>query len=172
MKKIWIKDIQKNYKKLILTLLIGIFTLFVIKHIHFNVTPSSPIGIYYSYKYNKFKKGDYVVYKMNDKYKKYVSPKFKDLLTIKKIVATYRDTIEIKNGNIYINGKYMGRMLKGIPTTLEEGKTTLSDDEVFTMSNRDDSLDGRYYGTIKIKDIKAKAILLKSINLKNFNIIK
>lgn len=34
MKKIWIKDIQKNYKKLILTLLIGIFTLFVIKHIH------------------------------------------------------------------------------------------------------------------------------------------
>ncbi len=34
MKKIWIKDIQKNYKKLILTLLIEIFTLFVIKHIH------------------------------------------------------------------------------------------------------------------------------------------
>lgn len=64
MKKIWIKDIQKNYKKLILTLL---------------------IGIYYSYKYNRSKKGDYIIYKMNNKYEKYVSPKFKDLLTIKKL---------------------------------------------------------------------------------------
>lgn len=158
----WKMDIKKNYKKLLVTIIIVLLSLFVISNIRINLTPSSPLGVYFIYKGKRYKKYDYVVYKIDENYKKYLNEKMKDLMTIKQIAATCGDRITIENDSIFINNTYMGKMLKGIPTRLPN-ELVLTTDEVFTLSSRPDSLDGRYYGAIKIKDIKSKAILLKKI---------
>lgn len=104
------------------------------------------------------------MYEMPNEYKRYTFNEMRDILTVKKIAAIQGDKISVRNKKIYINNVYMGKMLDGIPTTLPE-ELVLDEKEVLTLSDRDDSLDGRYYGTIKIKDIKSNAILLKTINL-------
>lgn len=157
------EDLKKNYKKILITLSCCLLLLMILNHIRINLTPSSPLGFYYIYKSKKFKKGDYIVYEMPNEYKKYTFNEMRDILTVKKIAAIQGDKISVRNKKIYINNVCMGKMLDGIPTTLPE-ELVLDEKEVLTLSDRDDSLDGRYYGTIKIKDIKSNAILLKTIN--------
>lgn len=158
----YILDLKRNYKKLLLTIFICCVTFLILKHIAINLTPSAPLGIYLTYNGKKLKKGDYIIYKMNPNYEKYIDENMRDLMTIKQIAATCGDKIRIIGDDIYINKTYMGKMIEGIPTVLSN-EMVLKNDEVFTMSKNSNSLDGRYYGAIKVKDIKSKAILLKKL---------
>ncbi len=73
---------------------------------------------------------------------------------IKRVVGMPNETIEITNGNIYINGKKIKDNQKNGETSSYD-KITLKSDEYFVLGdNRENSKDSRMIGPIKKKDIK------------------
>lgn len=81
-----------------------------------------------------------------------------DEIIIKRVIGLPEETVEIKRGKIYINGKvYKDSYAYGQTNDYEE--ITLGSDEYFILGdNRLISKDSRYFGAIKEKDIKGKII--------------
>lgn len=123
----------------------------------------------YLYKFNKPERGDVVVFKF---------PRMPSKDFIKRLVALSGDSIRIGDGALWIdthdgNGfvKIMEPYIKGIieDGILRDGITrralaeelTLGPDEYFVMGdNRENSEDSRYWGPLKDKYIKGKAIVV------------
>lgn len=79
-------------------------------------------------------------------------------IIIKRVIGLPGETIEIKNGKIYINDKEINDNY-GYGETSDYKKITLKDDEYFILGdNRLISKDSRYFGPIKEKEIIGKAI--------------
>lgn len=150
-------------KKVYYSLLFIIITFIIlfISSIRVNISPSAPEGIYIVNYFSKiFKPGDFIIYKMPKDYQIYISDTFKKLDTIKEIKAVVGDTVYIKNNIIFINNEPSGKIKYNIPLVLNENKYVLNDNEFLTLSDNEDSIDGRYYGLINRKKIKYKAYLL------------
>jgi signal peptidase I len=106
--------------------------------------------------------GDIVVFKFpNDRTKDY----------IKRVIATEGDIVEIRDKEVYINGKAIddpyGIHLEStvFPRNMDVrdnfGPFKVPDDTVFVMGdNRDRSYDSRYWGTVKLEEIKGKAKII------------
>lgn len=140
---------------------VGIILIIFISSLRFNISPSAPEGIYLvNYISRTFNKGDYVIYKIPKEYKEYIPEKFQSLDTIKKIKATKGDVVYIRENEIFINDKKYTIIKYDIPVKLNENKYILEDNEYLTLSNNEDSLDGRYYGVINKSKIKYKAYLI------------
>ena len=76
-------------------------------------------------------------------------------LWIKRVIGLPGETIEFKNGNLYVNDKKVKQTFTTETTTSDFGPVTLGKDEYWVMGdNRDNSCDSRYVGTFKRKDIK------------------
>ena len=125
----------------------------------FNISPSIPLGIYREIKIDRINKGDIVVFKMDENFEKYSSTK--NILTAKKIVATYNDKLEIQNNHLFVNGEDYGEYIKGI----ERADLKLSKDGYWVLSKEKYSLDSRYFGEIKKKDILKKVELVYKVNI-------
>ena len=123
-----------------------------------NVTPSIPLGIYKLEKFDgALKKGDLVVYKIDNKYKKLTSIKGTMFKSVKPVVAFYEDKVEIKGNRIYVNDEDYGEIFPEISSNFN-GK--IKEDEVLTLSKVRGTFDGRYYGAIKKSKIEKKARLI------------
>lgn len=73
---------------------------------------------------------------------------------IKRIVGLPGETVEVKEGKIYINDKEIEDKY-GYGETFNIEKVTLKEDEYFILGdNREISLDSRVFGKINRKDIK------------------
>lgn len=134
-----------------------IFLMFQIK---VNISESSPPGIYLANRFSKkFNVGDYIVYKSPKNYEKYADENLRGLDTIKKVYAKQGDVIYRLNNEIYINNnKTVNIVFTKIPSILTSG--VIAKGDYLTLSDKNTSLDGRYYGTINEKDIKYKAYLI------------
>lgn len=79
---------------------------------------------------------------------------------IKRVIAMPGESISCEKGIIYVNGKKQDeKYSKGI--TLDFEKVILEDDEYFVMGdNREESLDSRRLGPIKINQIKGTTKLI------------
>lgn len=76
-------------------------------------------------------------------------------LWIKRVIGLPGETIEFKNGSLYVNNKKVKEPFSTESVTTDFGPVTLGDDEYWIMGdNRDNSCDSRYIGTFKRKDIK------------------
>lgn len=76
-------------------------------------------------------------------------------LWIKRVIGLPGETIEFKNGNLYVNDKKVKQTFETETVTSDFGPVTLGKDEYWVMGdNRDNSCDSRYVGTFKRKDIK------------------
>lgn len=163
-----IEKIMKYKKKINLFFLIFwiIFVLIVVGYFIFtklfwiNITPSIPVGIYREIKLNEIKKGDIVVFKMDKNFEKYSSAK--DILSAKQVVALNGDKLEEKSNHLYVNGEDYGEYVVGIP----KAKLNISKDGYWVLSKQKYSLDSRYYGEIKRKDILKKMKLVYSMENK------
>lgn len=132
------------------------------------------------YRFNKPKKGDIIVLNQNKKsnnifyniyeegknvisgieYKLGTSTEVNEDNMIKRIVATEGDLVEVKNGNLYVNGEIEElKSKKGATYELIEIRypITIPKDHVFVMGdNREKSYDSRIMGPIKLEQIKGR----------------
>ncbi|WP_064590822.1 signal peptidase I [Streptobacillus moniliformis] len=134
--------------------------LIVFSNIEVNVSESAPLGIYLINRFSKsYDKGDYVIYRIDERYKEYVREDLKELDTVKQIKAIAGDEIEYIDNKIYINKEEVGEILYNIPINSNK-KYIIPENEFLTIGDVNYSVDGRYYGTIKKKDIKYKVHLI------------
>jgi signal peptidase I len=90
---------------------------------------------------------------------------------VKRVIATGGETIEIKQGQIYINGKKIKEDYK-VPDNYDMPATRIPDGELFCMGdNRPNSRDSRYWGTVPIRAVIGK-VFLKWWPPKDFGIPK
>lgn len=128
-----------------------------------NITPSLPRGIYIMSSPKNIKRGDLVVFEVPEKIKnnKYVPSMCKVML--KEVGALSNDKVEVKNKILYINNKKYGKIfekdLSGEKLEQIE-KLQPTTEEFLPLAPRWNSWDGRYWGTIELKNIRKKATLL------------
>lgn len=111
------------------------------------------IGFRLAYLFSEPKRGDIIIF---------IPPDEPETLYVKRVIGLPGETVEIKDGSVYINGEpleehYLKEEMRGAygPYVVPEG-------EYFMMGdNRNDSLDSRYWkksSFIKKEDIKAKVL--------------
>lgn len=107
---------------------------------------------------HNFKKGEIIIFDThnanNDTY-------------VKRVIALAGDTIELKDGNVYLNGNLLKEDYIR-PGAKTEGEDFLKDGVVYKVpegcvfamgDNREDSFDCRGFGPVKFKDIKGHVVL-------------
>lgn len=106
------------------------------------------------------KRGDIIVFK--------APPENLKVDYIKRVVAVEGDTMELKDGKVYINGKQIvepyikySNMLFFEPRQYNYGPITVPKGYVFVMGDhRNNSKDSRYWGFLDKKFVKGKAFLI------------
>lgn len=104
------------------------------------------------YRFSKnHNRGDIIVFKSSEDNK----------LLIKRIIGLPGETIEILNGEVFINGNLLEEnYLEDSYTPSEIEKFEVSEDELFVMGdNRAGSYDSRHFGSIKISSVRSKPVI-------------
>ena len=140
------------------TLLVGDHIL-VNKFIYGIQIPFTQIKIF---PFNKPKKGDIIVFT-------YPVDEEKDF--IKRVIGVEGNKVEIVNKKVYVDGALFDgpfavnndeRIIPGdIQPRDNYGPVTIPKDSVFVMGdNRDHSYDSRYWGFVKLQEVKGKAFII------------
>lgn len=104
--------------------------------------------------------GDIIVFK---------SPSDPEKDFIKRVIGTPKDTILIKNGGVYVNGKRLDESAYLDPSVItyggsfikEDGEVTAAKDEYFVLGdNRSSSSDSREWGFVPRKSIIGKSFFV------------
>lgn len=112
--------------------------------------------------FKKISRGDVVVFRF---------PKDRSVDYIKRVIGTPGDTVEIKNKQVFINGKPMDDphahisssaiLDKKVSPRDNFGPILVPEDRIFVMGdNRDNSYDSRFWGFVDQKDVLGKAFIL------------
>lgn len=84
---------------------------------------------------------------------------YDDEIIIKRIIGLPGETVEIKDGDVYINDILMPDDEYAYGDTSDYDKITLGNDEYFILGdNRLISKDSRYFGAVKKDDIMGEAV--------------
>ncbi|MEW6615733.1 MAG: signal peptidase I [Thermodesulfobacteriota bacterium] len=112
--------------------------------------------------FNKPQRGDIIVF---------IYPEDRKKDFIKRVVGVEGDRVEIINKKVYINGSQFNNpfamnsddiiISKGIQPRDNYGPVVVPRDSLFVMGdNRDHSYDSRYWGFVKLEDVKGKAFII------------
>lgn len=149
-KKKVIKEIISYLVVIVLVLLIKTFIVSPIRvngDSMYNTLHDQDIMILNEMKYyfSEIERFDIVVIKQEDEY------------LIKRVIGLPGETVECKNGTIYVDGKKI-KDKYGYTETSDFDRVKVGKDEYFVLGdNRGDSLDSRTFGTFNKKEIKGKA---------------
>lgn len=150
----WFQDARKFILLLILIFLI--FQLFVgVSHVKGDsMEPSLHSGdiVFYQRINTSYQKGDIVSVRVpsGDYY-------------VKRVIATEGDTVDIRNGKVYVNGDMLEEPYIQGETKEQDGTVvyplTLEEDQIFVMGdNREISMDSRIFGPVSKRQIKGKIL--------------
>ena len=82
---------------------------------------------------------------------------------VKRIIGVPGDTVELKDGVVYVNSQKTREFYINIPAAIEDaGLTYVKPDTFFVMGDnrhRGSSLDSRVFGLVHLKDIAGRAVL-------------
>ena len=113
------------------------------------------IALRLSYKFSDPERGDVVIFKYPD------APEGETVLYVKRIIGLPGDTVEVKNGGVYINGELLEEDYVKDTTDGEFGPYYVPEGCYFMMGdNRNNSLDARYWENTYVEkdDILGKVI--------------
>ena len=81
---------------------------------------------------------------------------------IKRVIAVGGDTVEARDGLVYVNGEVLDEpYVPTYATTIDFGPRQVAEGELFVMGdNRDDSVDSRSFGTIPVEDVVGRAFIV------------
>ena len=103
------------------------------------------------------KRNYHYIYLTHDKkYDKYYKTR-KIKYPMKRIVADFNDTLEIKRNRIFVNDESYGELL---PLEIEKPSLKIAKGCYYTLSKQQNSFDSRYYGQVCRKEILYKAYFL------------
>ncbi len=91
---------------------------------------------------------------------------------IKRVVGVAYDTLEIKEGSLWLNGQKLEEPYVLEPMRKDFGPVTIDPGHIFVMGdNRNDSRDSRYIGQIPLENLvgRAEVIFFPFTRLKLFN---
>ncbi|MGB9598557.1 MAG: signal peptidase I [Minisyncoccales bacterium] len=104
-----------------------------------------------SFRFREPRRGEVIVFK----YPVHPSQKF-----IKRVIGLPGETVEVKDGNIFINGKILKEDYLNNVLTFPTAKISLGPDEYFVLGdNRDSSLDSRVFGPLKRKYLVGRVLI-------------
>ena len=141
-KKIW----KGYYIVYAIAIFIGITTGFGAKKFFLDVCFHKNKYILYSKSFFNINRGDKIIINIGDYW------------LIRIVVGLPKEEIEIRNNNIFINGKLLkGYTMKEKPFLVSTYKQKLQKDEYFVISLKT-NIDSRHFGAIKHSHIKGKVL--------------
>jgi signal peptidase I len=95
----------------------------------------------------------------------FIFPKDRNKDFIKRVIGTEGEKVEIIHNKIYINDKLIddrwGHFTMPRSSIEDYGPVTVPEDSLFMMGdNRDNSQDSRFWGFVKINEVKGKAFII------------
>ena len=112
-----------------------------------NVMPGDKLFIQRIHNVDKYRRGDIIIFKYN-----------KSTLYCKRLIGLPNETVDIKNGHIYINGQLYKENYTFNGKYKDDFTIKLKSDEYFVLGdNREHSEDGRYFGAIKDYQLVGKS---------------
>lgn len=112
---------------------------------------------------NEYQRGDIVAFKLPENEKE---------TYLKRIIGLPGETVEVKEGYVYINGKPLKEDYIYEKPAYTYPKTVIPSDSYFVLGdNRNNSYDSSQWGVVKKENIRGKAILVL-LPLKRFHVVK
>ena len=148
-------------------LFVAMFFDFLPTVFYLNITDSLPVGLYMKIPGKDYHRGDYIVYEPNEKTKTLMRQYGWDDGThtfLKRVGGIAGDTYAIDETTLTftVNDKYVGQVY--VTDTARHhlpqirGNFTVEEGQILPIAKNPRSFDGRYTGTIPLKQIKAKVI--------------
>ncbi len=155
MKYGWLKDAEKFLLLLLLVFLVFRFVIGVsfVKGDSMEPTLHDGEFVLYTRISSEYKTGDVVSVKIpSGEY------------YVKRVIAMAGDTVDIRNGKVYVNGEILEEPYANGRTKEQEGVVeypmTLEEGQVFILGdNREKSIDSRTFGVVGERQIKGKLVL-------------
>lgn len=87
-----------------------------------------------------------------------------DISVLKRVIAKSEDKVEVKNSNIYVNGKLL---YSNLVSDYTDSLTILKKNEYYLLGdNINDSYDSRFYGPVKKENISYKYLFTVNYKMK------
>ncbi|MBM7866057.1 signal peptidase I [Heliobacterium gestii] len=104
--------------------------------------------------HHQYERGDIVIFDAPEALKK-------DEVLIKRVIGLPGETVEVRKGHVYIDGKMLEEPYIKAPFTGSFGPFQVPAGEYFMMGdNRDNSFDSRYFGAVPSRNVLGKAVAI------------